>query len=461
MLRILGCLSLSVLVGVGILNASPSQTAAGNASPNVSASSQQGRFEGVGSCASTACHGSTEGRIKQGEYSIWMDRDPHQQAYAVLLNDRSQRIIRNLYGAQAVPAQRNDVCLNCHATNPPPDRRGAHFTVAEGVGCESCHGPAGGWRTEHFQPSWKLLSPAEKAARGMRDTKDLVIRAQVCVECHIGSQDRDVNHDLIAAGHPRMDFEYGLFLAKMPKHWYESDEKARHPDFEARVWLIGQAASAKAAVDLLAQRAEGAKENKKPWPEFAEYACFACHHDLREPSPRQKAGYGERQPGSLPWGNWYYSMAGALQDVGAAPGDGGMSALNQLRRLMESPGSDPGKVVEVARSSAREFEASLGQVQAQQYDTARIDQLLRAVVDRAANRPPASWDQAAQEYLAVAALYHGLTDIDPRRRNPVTRQALRAIFNALEVRNPFDSPPQYEPLSIREQMQVIRNRLGP
>jgi hypothetical protein len=30
---------------------------------------------------------------------------------------------------------------------------------------------------------------------------------------------RDVNHDLIAAGHPRLSFELSAFMATMPPHW--------------------------------------------------------------------------------------------------------------------------------------------------------------------------------------------------------------------------------------------------
>ena len=74
----------------------------------------------------------------------------------------------------------------------------------------------------------------------MRPTKDLLARGQACAECHVGKGTADVNHDLIAAGHPRLNFEYGSQLAKLPKHWRVADDKARHPDYEAKVWALGQ-----------------------------------------------------------------------------------------------------------------------------------------------------------------------------------------------------------------------------
>ena len=90
--RLLGCLVFSAILAASFLSAASSPTAAGPAPSAAPESNPHARWEGLGSCASTACHGSTEGRIKGGEYSVWMDRDPHRNAYTVLLNDRSQRI---------------------------------------------------------------------------------------------------------------------------------------------------------------------------------------------------------------------------------------------------------------------------------------------------------------------------------------------------------------------------------
>ena len=64
-----------------------------------------------------------------------------------------------------------------------------------------------------------------------------------------------------------------------------------HPDYYARLWLLGQAVTSHAAVDLLVSRAEGSlvppEKTGKPWPEFAEYACYACHKNLSVLDPQQ------------------------------------------------------------------------------------------------------------------------------------------------------------------------------
>ena len=44
----------------------------------------------------------------------------------------------------------------------------------------------------------------------------------------------------------------------------------------------------------------------QPWPEFAEYDCFACHHDLRDRAwRRDPVRFGKRPPGSLAWNERY------------------------------------------------------------------------------------------------------------------------------------------------------------
>ena len=73
---------------------------------------------------------------------------------------------------------------------------------------------------------------------------------------------------------------------------------------EAQAWRVGQVVSAEAALRLLIGRATAAKEKAQPWPEFAEYDCYACHHGLQGPSWRQKRGYAGRVPGSLRWNDW-------------------------------------------------------------------------------------------------------------------------------------------------------------
>src|SRR5262249_45161428 len=136
---------------------------------------------------------------------------------------------------------------------------------------------------------------------------------------------------LIAAGHPRLNFEFGAYHANMPHHWSDArDKDAKYgdagPDFEARAWAVGQAVTADAALKLLAHRAD---KESAPWPEFAEYDCFACHHNLQGKSWRQERDL-KRAAGSLTWGTWYFPMPRLLAKMDKEP----LSGLEELEREM-------------------------------------------------------------------------------------------------------------------------------
>src|SRR5262249_26203829 len=144
--------------------------------------------------------------------------------------------------------------------------------------------PAEHWLTRHYQAEWKTLSPAQKQELGFANTKNLEVRAYVCAECHVGGPNQEVDHNLIAAGHPALKFELAAFHDLYPKHWDETVA----PEFTAKLWSVGQLISADQAMRLLNYRAHGAATHtRSDWPEFTESDCFACHHNLLPSSWRQ------------------------------------------------------------------------------------------------------------------------------------------------------------------------------
>ena len=115
------------------------------------------KHEGVSSCDGSTCHGSAAPRndrnVRQDEVLIWSEEDRHsQRAYKVLLNRDSKRISKNL--GRSRPPHEDDLCLDCHADNPPPDKRrteNGSFRIEDGVGCEGgSDWGSGYWRAEHF-----------------------------------------------------------------------------------------------------------------------------------------------------------------------------------------------------------------------------------------------------------------------------------------------------------------------
>src|SRR4029078_6307057 len=113
----------------------------------------------------------------------------------------------------------------------------------------------------------------ESVRRGMYDTKDLVRRTEKCLTCHLGTSEKFVDHEMIAAGHPDHVFELEASSAARPRHWKETtDTDATRP---VRTFAVGQLVHLRASLDRVARRVKGAI-----WPGDAELDIFACHHSL-------------------------------------------------------------------------------------------------------------------------------------------------------------------------------------
>jgi hypothetical protein len=252
-----------------------------------------GKHLGVVNCASSLCHGSITpwkgSNVLQTEYVTWSRVDKHaSRAYAVLFEERSQRIARNL-GIKE-PAQDAKVCLDCHADNPPAERRGERFKVADGVGCEACHGPSEGWIRSHVAPG---ATHQENLSRGLYPTSDPPAQARLCLSCHFGNKDKIVTHRMMGAGHPRMAFELDTFTQTEPPHFViDADWQRRKRTWDGvRVWAIGQAIVAQELIDVLL---DPKRSHDGLFPELVVFDCHACHHPMSNVrwTPRQGVGPG-------------------------------------------------------------------------------------------------------------------------------------------------------------------------
>ncbi|MBL8797024.1 MAG: hypothetical protein JNM56_24190 [Planctomycetia bacterium] len=403
--------------------------AEGQAPPNKTAAPA---LRGVPSCASSACHHQNGPRGSVGsEYTSWLAYDPHARAFHALSSERSRQIVYNLKEAKFVSPDKHPLCLSCHAT-ATEDSADRKVLRVDGVGCESCHGPASNWLTEHTTPAWKQRSAAEKQSLGFRPLKDLTVRAQTCVGCHVGAGDRDVNHDLIAAGHPRLNFEFGAYHANCPKHWREQQDKAGRADFEARVWAIGQVVAAEASLRLLQHRAATAG---KPWPEFAEYDCYSCHHDLAGQAWRRDKQAAPGRPGALVWNRWYQPTE-LLEPLGLQLPT---QTWQELQQLMQQPSPNRAAVARRAQETADQLAAQLPRLNGIGFDRLRLDGLLKGLHGRAKDRGAGSWDQAAQQYLALAALHQARQDLG-EPASEVLREFLKELFERLTFPPGYNSP---------------------
>jgi len=241
-------------------------------------------FTGASTCASAGCHGDAKATSPRWQiaFAQWANRDPHAQAYEVLWTFRGREMTR-LLSQKSEPL--NDVqhshaleqhCIGCHATPAPQsEASAAHYAV--GVQCESCHGAAGDWLHTHYQTGF------HRDTSGFVDTKDLNRRAETCMKCHVGPSDaatssQAVDHDLIAAGHPRLAFELHSYFESLPAHWdRQKDESRVAGGYHFQSWLAGQ----------LEYASWCEAHNSDPLRDFAQLDCAACHHALAPYSRQQ------------------------------------------------------------------------------------------------------------------------------------------------------------------------------
>jgi hypothetical protein len=404
----------------------------------------------------------------RNEHSTWVSDDDHSRAYSTLFFERSQRIARNLAGgAEHYPPAHEDVrCLACHTT----PRTTAELKVTEtlnqdGVGCESCHGPAKRWIAEHTSYTWDGLGIAAREELGFYDTKDLARRARICANCHVGTHEghgdpgalgfppRDVNHDLIAAGHPRLSFELAAYLDNMPRHWVEKNQQ---PDDPVRVWNTGQLVTTKAAFDLLVDRASDAAS---PWPEFTEYGCFACHHGLADESwrwGRATDTAGPRSPvGSPAYASWYLPMVVDLSRPSAAGAPDDWKAFRaSLDRLMATMGKsvpDRKQAIEAARQCSDEIKARLPDVTKRAWNGAEIEGMIDKVNDPKAWGQVGNWDAAAQRYLRLVPLHQAWCALAPQSglAQQTLRKQLEELLGKLKFPPGYDSPRLFNPAGVQ------------
>ena len=274
------------------------------------------RFTGVASCAGSTCHGRMEGDgtvVRQDELMKWQEPSTpggaHSRAWAVLGNSRSQFIARNLGIKDAASAP---MCLGCHSDVA---KAGSSAVLGDGVSCESCHGPAGGWIASHYagvgtnaDPDREMRSKhLANLSAGLKKLEDPVVRAGVCVDCHFGSagEGQFVTHRIMAAGHPRIAFELDLFSSLQAHHQEDADygwRKFGAPNARTdhvQMWAVGQAAALERSLSLFQSK----RGTEGMFPEFYFLDCHSCHRRIYDQAKPVRTGIdnpGRQIPEGMP-----------------------------------------------------------------------------------------------------------------------------------------------------------------
>lgn len=296
---------------------------------------------GVTTCSSSVCHGavtpSNTYDVLLNEYVTWSHRDAHSKAYTALSSLKSRQIGAKL--GLADPSQAKE-CLDCHTDNVPPRQRGEKFALADGIGCEACHGGAEFWLATHTS---KRATYRDNVLHGMYPTADLSQRTQLCLSCHYGTAQKFASHRMMAAGHPRLSFEMDTFLALQPPHYrIDEDYRRRKPTYNStQIWSYGQLAAALQEMTML----QGPRVNNgAAFPELALFNCYGCHmSSMRRTDWSHRLLEGGAEPGTVPISDGHLVMAWIIArelDPSAAP-----SLLRLTRALLAASASERTRIV--------------------------------------------------------------------------------------------------------------------
>ena len=441
-----------VLAVLGLVAIYPAATAIGN-----------GTFEGVASCAGSTCHGRAEGNgavVRQDEIATWQEPSSpsgaHSRAYAVLAGTRGQQIVDSLKGRPGIGASgtNSPACLGCHATYVPSAPKGPRFQLSDGVGCESCHGPAGGrWLSAHYA---RPATHQSNIADGLTPLVDPQVRANVCLDCHYGSEKpgQFVSHDMMAAGHPRVSFELDLFSALQQHHDVDDDyiDRKRYrgeagaPN-AVRFWAVGQAEAVRRSTRLFAQpkfAMQGA------FPQLYFFDCHSCHRQIKDGDQRNLTFEAQSVERPIPFGNPPFNdeniimlsaVAGALAPSQASDF---VRASREFHGAMGDGGDVPGKAQTLSQRAAQ-LSNALSQRSYSNDDAFKVIE----IIGNNATRPRfTDYSGAVQAVMAIDTLLNGL--VTSGRVTPGAAAGIRTSINKAYAE--VEDPNRFKPAEFRAEL---------
>jgi len=375
-------------------------------------------------------------------------KDRHSRAYQALTGPVGQRMGRLL--KLSTKSEEAPKCLVCHSLSVGAEKRARTFELNEGVSCENCHGPAGGWLGGHTTREWTH----EKSVQlGMIDLRNLQSRTAKCLTCHLGTPDQFVDHEMIAAGHPDLYFELDSFAAAMPLHWKVPRESAPGTPAEQAAWLgmrqwgTGQAAQLKAGLDRVSWRAKG-----KIWPEYSELDCFACHHALgpAAKSWRQEHGYLDRRAGDPPWvASRYIVFQHLANAVDPAMGQDLAAKMAKVQTEMNKLNPNPDAVVAAASAAAPVAQKLADKLEGMSYDAALAKRVMASITGDAEHISYAGERCAEQAAMALDSLFIAYSKEAKAGDAADVRAGINSLLQQLE------NPSYFEPEPFAAQMRKI------
>jgi hypothetical protein len=415
--------------------------------PVIAAATSAGIHEGVASCGGSTCHSrlAPTGRVvRQNEITSWQDESSamgaHSRTWRVLTQPRGEAIAARL---GLGPAEKASDCLGCHTDNA--ERRGPTFRVEDGVGCEACHGASNAWLPLHYAVK---ASHASNVALGMLPLEKPAERAKVCLDCHFGSDKpgQFLTHKMMAAGHPRISFEIGLFTELQRHHDEDADYLDRKGIFDkaaqrkgiagdVKIWAVGQTMALRRELALYV---DGVHGREGIFPEFYFFGCQSCHRAIYDDPARPLTATANPArplpPGSAPFDDENMIMLSAAAQV-AAP-ELANRFDEESRALHAAIARDPDTVRGAAQrlaATAQELESAFS---ANTFGRQQTISVLFAICSEPLAARYTDYQGAAQAVMAIDTLIAAL--VSAKQVSGAAAQAIRPDIGALYriVRDP-------------------------
>lgn len=404
---------------------------------------------GVVNCANSLCHGSVttwkDSNILQTEYVTWSRVDKHHnKAYQVLLNERSQRIAKNLGLKQ--PAHEAKVCVDCHGYAPPADKQGERFKVSDGVSCEACHGPSERWIKSHTAPN---ATHAENVANGLYPLSDPVAQAKLCLSCHFGNSDKFVTHRIMGAGHPRITFELDTFTQTQPPHFVvDEDWQKRKGQWDpVRVWAIGQALAAQELIDVLL---DPKRARDGLFPELVVFDCHSCHHSMQDIRWTPRLGIG---PGRIRLNDANLLMVKQIVRR-AFPAD--EKNYNDLvSTLHRAVGGEGGDALDAARKLRAGLDATIKKLAGRSFNSEDLRGILRGLIEDGLAGQYSDYQGAEQATMAMGSVMNFLSKRGELRVG--TAEANRALDR---LHDAVKDDEKYQPQRFRAALAELQKTVS-
>ncbi|WP_439815813.1 multiheme c-type cytochrome [Zavarzinia sp. CC-PAN008] len=387
-------LTLSGMLSLGTAGGAQAQTAV------VLPQNQDAISLGNTTCAGSTCHAAAQplrnSTVLQNEFSIWSTPNSptgaHSRAYKILEEPRSVRIAQNLGLPDAKTAK---ICLDCHAYNVVDTRRGRQFNIADGVACEACHGPGQNWLGSHVSGA----THAQNIAAGLFPTEEPIARAELCLSCHFGNDEKFVDHKIMGAGHPRIKFELDNFTWIQAHHAVDEDYRQRKVVVSGvKTWAIGQAMQ----IDYILRGLLDPKRGRGPYGvEIVFYDCQSCHHAMTEVrwTPRASTGL----PPGVPRLN--DSNLIMLRVLANAVDPALATKLSEQSLALHKASTEGPDAVAAAAKVLQETTKNLVQeFAAHEFGKAEIGLLIKALIEQGAQGELVDYMAAEQAYYALASL---------------------------------------------------------